>query len=53
VVAGYGDIAQARWAAWRHKEALEDVTDSHLDDQMTKVAAVLDPILRVPEAGAG
>ncbi|CAB4963688.1 MAG: nucleotidyl transferase AbiEii/AbiGii toxin family protein [Actinobacteria bacterium] len=52
VVAGYGDIAQAKWAAWRHKEGLEDVADALLDDQLAKVAAVLDPVLAALEAGA-
>jgi hypothetical protein len=52
VVAGYGDIAQAKWAAWRHKEGLEDVTDALLDDQLARVAAVLIPILGAPDVGA-
>lgn len=42
-VAGYGDIAQPKWAAWRRKENLADVSEGNLDDQMAKVIAILDP----------
>ena len=44
VVVGYGALAQAKWAAWRRKEGLEDMSEADLDDQMTRVAAVLDPV---------
>ncbi len=46
VVAGYaatGDM-QAKWAAWRRKEGVEDISEADLDDQMRRVAAVLDPV---------
>jgi len=43
-VAGYGEIAQAKWAAWRRKESVEDICEALLDDQMVKVADVLDPV---------
>jgi hypothetical protein len=43
-VAGYGAASQAKWAAWRRKERLEDVCEPSLDDQMLEVIAVLDPV---------
>ncbi|TDW87332.1 nucleotidyltransferase AbiEii toxin of type IV toxin-antitoxin system [Kribbella pratensis] len=44
VVAGYGAVAQAKWAAWRRKERVEAISEPDLDDQMAKVVAVLDPV---------
>ncbi|MBO0610911.1 nucleotidyl transferase AbiEii/AbiGii toxin family protein [Myceligenerans salitolerans] len=44
LVAGYGDIAQGKWAAWRRKEGLQDITEPLLDDQIERVATVLDPV---------
>lgn len=44
VVAGYGEVGQLKWAAWRQKERLESVCEENLDDQMMRVAAILDPI---------
>lgn len=43
-LAGYGGVAQAKWAAWRRKESLEAVCEQHLDDQATLVASYLDPV---------
>lgn len=46
VVAGYagtGDM-QAKWSAWRRKEGVEDISEPKLDDQMRRVAEVLDPV---------
>lgn len=43
-VAGYGQIGQAKWAAWRRKERLEEVCEADLDDQMALVASYLDPV---------
>ncbi len=40
---GYGQVGQAKWAAWRRKERLEEVCEAHLDKQMTLVASYLDP----------
>lgn len=48
VLAGYGQVAQAKWAAWRRKERLEAVADEFLDDQIARVAAILDPIFGPP-----
>lgn len=41
-LAGYGAIAQARWAAWRRKEHLESVCEENLDNQITLVTSYLD-----------
>lgn len=43
-LAGYGAVAQAKWAAWRRKEHLESVCEENLDDQITLVASCLDPV---------
>lgn len=40
---GYGAVGQAKWAAWRRKQQLEDVAESQLDDQVARVAEILDP----------
>ncbi|MCL2544026.1 MAG: nucleotidyl transferase AbiEii/AbiGii toxin family protein [Nocardioidaceae bacterium] len=46
VVAGYADTGdmQAKWSAWRRKEGVEDISEANLDDQMSRVAEVLDPV---------
>jgi len=44
LVKGYGAIAQSKWAAWRRKEGVEDISEEKLDDQMALVATVLDPV---------
>jgi len=41
---GYGQIGQAKWAAWRRKEKLEAVCEESLDDQAALVASYLDPV---------
>ncbi|OAN36492.1 hypothetical protein A4X20_24475 [Mycolicibacterium iranicum] len=41
---GYGEVGQAKWAAWRRKEHLESVCEENLDDQAELVASYLDPI---------
>jgi len=43
VIAGYGDVSQAKWAAWRRKNKLQDVCEEQLDDQMKLVAEILNP----------
>jgi hypothetical protein len=43
-VAGYGEVGQAKWAAWRRKEGRGAISEESLDDQMTAVAAILDPV---------
>ena len=44
VIAGYGDLSQAKWAAWRRKNKLQDVCEEQLDDQMKLVAEILNPV---------
>jgi len=44
VIAGYGAIGQAKWAAWRRKEKMEHLSEPDLDAQMARVAAILDPV---------
>jgi hypothetical protein len=43
-LAGYGAVAQAKWAAWRRKERLESACEKNLDDQITLVASYLDDV---------
>jgi hypothetical protein len=43
-LAGYGAVAQAKWAAWRRKERLESVCEDNLDDQVTLVVSYLDSV---------
>ncbi|GAB3714347.1 nucleotidyl transferase AbiEii/AbiGii toxin family protein [Nocardiopsis nanhaiensis] len=44
VVEGYGAVGQTKWKAWRRKEGVEDISEASLDDQMAKVAEVIDPV---------
>lgn len=47
---GYGEVAQAKWAAWRRREHLESVCEADLDEQITLIASYLDPVFaRGPE----
>ena len=43
-LAGYGAVAQAKWAAWRRKENLQSACEENLDDQITLVASYLDSV---------
>ncbi|OMB99879.1 hypothetical protein A5733_05005 [Mycobacterium sp. NS-7484] len=43
-LAGYGAVAQAKWAAWRRKEHLETACEEILDNQLALVAACLDAV---------
>jgi hypothetical protein len=43
-LAGYGAVAQAKWAAWRRKEHLESVCEENLDDQIALVTSYLDSV---------
>lgn len=49
-VVGYGQIAQAKWAAWRRKEQLEAVCEADLDQQMALVSSYLDPVFSHEDA---
>ncbi len=44
LLAEYGLVGQAKWAAWRRRERLESVSMPNLDDQVAIVAAYLDPV---------
>lgn len=43
-LAGYGAVAQEKWAAWRRKEHLESVCEEKLDDQIALVVSRLDSV---------
>lgn len=43
-LSGYGEVAQAKWAAWRRKEGLEPSTERSLESQITLIASYLDPV---------
>jgi hypothetical protein len=41
---GHDEMAQQKWAAWRTKSDVEDITAAVLKDQLTEVSTFLDPI---------
>jgi predicted nucleotidyltransferase component of viral defense system len=43
-LSGHDEIAQSKWAAWRTKSDVEDITLAILKDQLTEVSTFLDPI---------
>ena len=45
VLAGYGDIAQTKWVAWRRKQQLEDRVPESFDELIAAVAEFADPII--------
>jgi len=49
VMEGYGLTGQAKWAAWRRKQGLTHLCGANLDDQMLRVAAILDPVFTMQE----
>ena len=51
-LAGHDDIAQQKWAAWRKKTDVEDITLAALADQLVEVSQFLAPIF-VGELGTG
>jgi hypothetical protein len=52
VLAGHDDLAQQKWAAWREKTDVGDITLAILSDQLVEVCQFLDPIF-VGELGTG
>lgn len=44
LLVGYGEVAQPKWAAWRRKEGVDDISEELLDDQVALVAGHLDPV---------
>ena len=45
VLDGYGEVAQARWAAWRTKQMLQDEAPELIDDLIDSLVEFADPIL--------
>lgn len=45
VLAGYPDLAQARWAAWRRKQRLDDRVPQRFDDLLHTVIGFADPVI--------
>lgn len=43
-LAGYGEVGQRKWAAWRRKLEVEDLCRENLDDQVLFVLEFIDPI---------
>ncbi|MDN5855189.1 MAG: nucleotidyl transferase AbiEii/AbiGii toxin family protein [Actinomycetia bacterium] len=46
---GYGEVGQAKWAAWRRKERLEPVALPDLDDQVALISSYLDPVFETSD----
>lgn len=44
VTAGYGDVAQPKWSAWRLKNDMGGVCAARFEDQLADVIAFIDPI---------
>lgn len=44
VLAGFGDVAQPRWAAWRTKQKLQDESPERIDDLVDSLVGFADPI---------
>jgi predicted nucleotidyltransferase component of viral defense system len=45
VLAGYGQLAQSRWAAWRRKQGLVDSTPERFGELLDVVVEFADPLL--------
>jgi hypothetical protein len=45
ILAGMGDIAQARWVAWRRKQRLTATTPEDFQEPMDRAIAFADPVL--------
>ncbi len=45
VLDGYGEIGQARWAAWRRKQRLEDRVPDRFAEVVSAVVAFADPVI--------
>ena len=44
LVAGYGAIAQRKWAAWRRSQEMTDRCLEQLDEQMSELVTFIDPV---------
>jgi predicted nucleotidyltransferase component of viral defense system len=51
VLAGYAEIAQQRWAAWRRRQQLEDRLPERFDDVLSAIIAFADPAILGSAAG--
>jgi hypothetical protein len=51
VLDGYGEIGQAKWAAWRRKQQLEDRSPERFDDLVRSFIAFADPVVLGSAAG--
>ncbi|MEX2502427.1 MAG: nucleotidyl transferase AbiEii/AbiGii toxin family protein [Trueperaceae bacterium] len=45
VLAGYPEVAQAKWAAWRRRQRLDDRLPANFADVLAHVGAFADPII--------
>lgn len=45
VLAGYGDIGQQRWAAWRRRQHIEDRLPEQFEDVLAVVIGFADPAI--------
>lgn len=43
-LSGHDELAQQKWAAWRKKTDVDDITLPVLEDQLTEVGKFLDPV---------
>lgn len=50
LITGYGTTGQLKWAAWRSKAGVQGLSEELLDDQMKKVADVLDDLFVAVQA---
>ena len=44
LLAGYGEVGQAKWAAWRGKQKVEDLCEKDLNDQVERVLSFIEPV---------
>ena len=51
VLDGYGETGQARWAAWRRKQQLEERLPDQFAEVVSAVVAFADPVIASPAGG--
>lgn len=44
LLSGYGEVGQAKWAAWRSRQKVEELCEANLDDQVARVLVFIDPV---------
>jgi hypothetical protein len=52
-LASMPDLAQAKWATWKRRQASAAALPEHFTDVLSQVAAFVDPILRGAESASG